>query len=216
VLKGEATVKRIEMRAVWGILLILAGALFLLQEFNFITNAFGVLFAVLMAIAGAVFLYAYTTNRTQWWTLIPGVSLLGLAVLIILNDLFPAYGGEWGGAIFLGGIGLCFLFIYLTNRELWWTIIPAGVMLTLGAIVILDSYMGDTEGILFIGLGLTFALLGLVRTPQGRMTWAFIPALVLVIFGLLVTSALSNLVAYVIPALLILVGGYIILRNLRR
>lgn len=207
--------KRFEMRAVWGVLLILAGALFLLQEFNIITNAFGVLFAVLMAIAGAVFLYAYTTNRTQWWTLIPGVSLVGLAVLIILGDLFPAYGGNWGGAIFLGGIGLSFLLIYLTNRDLWWAVIPAGVLLTLGAITVLDAYMDDVEGILFMGFGLTFALVGLVRTPQGRMTWALIPALVLVIFGLLVTSALSNLVAYIIPAVLILVGGYIILRNLR-
>ena len=35
--------------------------------------------------------------------------------------------GAWGGALFLGSIGLAFWVIYFVRRDFWWAVIPGGV-----------------------------------------------------------------------------------------
>jgi hypothetical protein len=120
-----------------------------------------------------------------------------------------------GGVIILGGIGLAFLLVYLSNRENWWAIIPAGVMLTLTAIVALQDLATGFEvgGLLFLGLGLTFIVVAVLPTQHGQMKWAFIPAGVLLAMGLLITAALSDLINYIWPVVLILAGLFLVLRT---
>ncbi len=205
--------KRFDLRIIWGGLLIVAGGLFLLQEFGIVSGAWDIIWIFLFGIAGAGFLYLYLSDRTQWWPLIPGVSLVSLAVLILVEEFFP--GITWGGALFLGGIGLSFWLIYLTNREAWWAIIPGGVLLTLAVVAACEPVADDNGGIFFFGLGITFALVGLLPTSQGRMKWAFIPAAVLLIMGIFLATPLLPLLDYIWPVALILLGGYFILRNFR-
>jgi hypothetical protein len=104
-----------------------------------------------------------------------------------LNRILPGGTGEWGGSILLGGIALSFLLIYLVNRENWWAIIPGGVLLTLALIISLGSFLGGFEvgGLFFLGIGLTFALVAVIPNPQGSMAWAWIPAGILTVMGLL-------------------------------
>jgi len=73
----------------------------------------------------------------------------------------------------------------------------------------------ETGGIFFIGLGLTFALVGLLPAPRGRMRWAFIPALVLLVMGLLIFAAAEQFINYLWPVALILVGLYLVFRTFR-
>ena len=88
--------KRFDMRILWGGLLIAAGGLFLLQEFGLIPSAWGVIWGLAFGVAGCVFLYAFLTDRTQWWTLIPGFALLSLGALILVEDFF--LHADWAGA----------------------------------------------------------------------------------------------------------------------
>jgi hypothetical protein len=207
--------KRFDLRILWGGLLICAGGLFLLQELNLIPNAWDIVWGVLFGVAGCMFLFAFFTNRTQWWPLIPGLGLISLGLLIVLDEFLP--GADWLGAIFLGGIGLSFWLIYAINRENWWAVIPGGVLLTLAIVAGVDPFVeGDTGGGIFmLGLGLTFGLLGLLPTSQGRMKWPFIPAVVLLIFGIFLISPFLPLLNYLWPLALIAFGVYFILRNLR-
>ncbi len=213
--------RRFDLRIAWGVFLMAAGALALLQNFNVLTGALNLLWAFLLGLAGVFFLYTYVSNRANWWALIPGIILLALTVLVALGVTSPALAAAWGGPLFLGGIGLSFWAVYLANREHWWAIIPGGVLLTLAVVASMETVFQRTEqrvqtgGIFFIGLGLTFALVGLLPAPRGRMRWAFIPALVLLLMGLLVFAAAEQLINYLWPLALILAGLYLVFRTFR-
>jgi hypothetical protein len=201
-------------RVFWGVLLIFGGIIFLLDNLGIITIG-GSIWGLILGVAALGFLSVYLSNRENWWALIPGMTLLSISALIILESILPGDTGGLGGVIVLGGIGLAFLLIYLTNREFWWAIIPAGVMFTLASVVLLGDVFSGIEvgGIFFLGLGLTFALVAILPTQQGQMKWAFIPAGVLIFMGLLITAALSPLINYIWPVALILAGLVLIFRS---
>jgi len=151
--------KRLDVRAIGGILLILVGILLLLQNIGILVGVVALIWALIFGVGGLVFLYMFLTNRTQWWAVIPGFALLGLAALIALDEFFPRVGEALGGMIFLGGVGLAFWVIYFVKREQWWAIIPGGTLFTLALVAGLESVFEGAEmgGVFFLGLGLTFA-----------------------------------------------------------
>lgn len=205
--------KWLESRVLWGILLIVGGILFLMDNLGIISVG-GLLVGVIMAAAGLVFLYVFLSDRQRWWALIPGFVLLDIGVIILLDNYAPRLSEQLAGVIVLGGIGLAFLLVYLVNRENWWAIIPAGVMATLAVVAGLSQVLTgfETGGILFLGLGLTFALVAVLPTPDGQMRWAFIPAGILLLIGLLITAAMTSLVGILWPFALILFGLFFVWR----
>jgi len=206
--------KTLTSRLFWGIILVLGGILFLLENLNLITFS-GILFGVLFGIVGAAFLVEYFTNRDHWWAIIPGLVLLALSAIIITGEFFPSLNDAMGGVLFLGAIGLAFLLVFLRNRSFWWAIIPAGVLLTLSTIVAFSNVLpGDAvAGVLFLGFAVTFGLLSIVPTPQGRMRWPLIPAAALLVLGIFITTVTTDLFRYVWPVLLILAGLYLFIRR---
>jgi hypothetical protein len=206
---------RVRSRILWGVLLIAAGVLFLLQSLGIIQFAV-VLWPALIGMASLAFLFVFlSAPQANWWAAIPGFVLLGVAGVIALDQLAPELGETWSGSLFLGGIALAFWVIYLFNPEQWWAVIPGGVLLTLAVVAGLSPELEGTAtgGVFFLGLGLTFALLALLPTPEGRLTWSIIPAIVLLVVGALITAAATQLINYVWPALLILGGLYLLFRT---
>jgi hypothetical protein len=206
--------KLLNSRVVWGSLLILAGLLLLLGNLTNL-NFGSIFFAILFGLAGLFFLSVYVQNRSSWWALIPGVILPSLGVMIGLDELAPAFSDVVGGAFFLGSISLAFWLVYLTNRSQWWAVIPAGVLLTLAIVAGLEELFPNAEmgGVFFVGLGLTFALLGLLPNQGVNLRWAFIPAGILILFGLLISTAEFGLINYAWPILFILAGMFLLLRT---
>ncbi|HUV27880.1 MAG TPA: hypothetical protein VMW34_11005 [Anaerolineales bacterium] len=194
------------LRVLWGLLLILAGILFLLNSIGTITIG-DYQWAILLGIGGLAFLSVFFADREQWWALFPAFGLLIGGTIIFLEQAYPWLSDDFGGVIALGGIGLAFLLIFLINFKNWWALIPAGVLISLAAMLLLGFESG---GIFLIGLGLTFGVLGFVPTEHGRMRWAFIPAVVLILVGIFVTLAVYNLFAILWPLGLIAAGGMII------
>ncbi len=204
-------------RVFWGFLLIAAGVLFLLQSLGIIrVTAF--FWPVLIGVASLAFLFVFLrAPKGNWWAAIPGFVLLSVAAIALLEQLAPGVGQTWNGPLFLGSIALAFWLIYLANPEHWWAVIPGGVLLTLALVAGLSPVLQEVEmgGIFFLGLGLTFAVLALLPTPQGRLTWSIIPAIVLLAMGALITAAAAELINYVWPTLLILGGLYLLYRTFR-
>jgi hypothetical protein len=199
------------LRILWGLLLILAGVLFLLDLVDYISIG-DYQWAIILGIGGLAFFSVFIADRNQWWSLFPSFGLLIGAAILFLETAFPELPGDIGGAIAMAGIGLAFLIIFLINTENWWALIPAGVLISLSLGLGLSIYIDGLEmgGVLLIGLGLTFGLIGLVPTQQGRMRWAFIPALILLAIGFIILLASFNLFLYLWPLGLIAVGVLII------
>jgi hypothetical protein len=200
----------LESRILWGSVLIIGGVLFLLENLGLIEFA-GIFWALIMAAAGVFFLSIYVSNRLNWWALIPGSTLLSLALSFGISELFPEIGDQVGGVLLFGGIGLGFVLVYLVSRANWWAVIPAGVMMTLAIVVILDGIVSDlgVGGIFFLGLGATFALVAMMPTPEGRMFWAWIPSGILSLMGLLILFAVEEMINLLWP--IGLIGGGLVL-----
>lgn len=210
--------KWIESRMFWGIVLIAGGVLFLLQNM-FNLELGGLFWSVAFLLGGLMFLSVFMGNRAMWWALIPGFTLLGIGLQIGLSIIAPSVADILGGSIVLGAIALSFVVIYLVDRDFWWAVVPAGVLFTLALIASLDSLEQsfiDTGGLLFLGMGLTFAIVALLPTRQGKMTWAWIPAGILLFMGLTIGifTNFEGYLNYIWPAVLIVAGGYLIVRTM--
>jgi hypothetical protein len=200
-----------------GILLIVAGLLFLLQALGVLPGIGVPVWTILFVVGGLAFLWVYIANREQWWAIIPGCTLLGVAGTIALSEI----AGSWAGAVVLAAIGVSFWIIYLNRRDTWWPIIPGGVLITLALVAGFGDTLPDEmiTGILFLGLAATFLLVYLLPTPAGRMKWALIPAAVLVVLGIAFLASMGNLITLLAiagPLALIIVGGFLLWRALKR
>ncbi len=133
--------------------------------------------------------------------------LTALAVMIVVTQQYE----DFGAAIFLGGIGLSFFAVYLTDRiERWWALIPGGVLVTLAGVTIAAQQFGEfqTAGFFFFGLAITFLLVALLT----GMRWAYWPALVLGIMGFLGIASLLNIANYLWAVGLIGVGAFLLIK----
>lgn len=200
--------KRFDASIIFGLMLILAGALFALQAMGLLDNVGDMFWGAVFLAVGLLFLFAFVTG--SWWGVIPGLTLAGIGALILLPNSLEVYGG----ALFLGSIALAFWLVFLTApRERWWAIIPAGVLTTLTAVTFLPDLIGGmaTGGVFFFGLALTFLLVALLA----RAKWAYYPAIVLGAIGLLALFALGDVVNYIWAATLLFAGILLIYRSFR-
>lgn len=191
-------------RIFWGLVLIAAGVVALGLTTGFIQSPGGTIVGAACVVAGIALVGAYVGLHMHWWTLIAGPALLGVGAVILL----PA-GGD--GAIFLGGIGAGFGLVALTSAERWWAIIPAGSLLTLALIALLSGVIGGllSGALLFLGLGLTFAVVAALKVQGKPMTWALFPAVACVFVALLIAT--SGSAGEVVWPLALVAAGVVLL-----
>jgi hypothetical protein len=205
--------QKFDFRLILGGLLMLGGALALLDTMGIIGNAGNIFWGLIWGAVGVFFLYLLVNDRqSNWWAAFPGFTLIGMA----LTSFLPESIGFLDSLVFLGSISLAFWWVYFTDTSRWWAVIPAGVLLTLGVVSTLDDVSGfDSGGLFFIGLGLTFLLVAVL--PGGNnQSWAWYPTVALLIFGALVGMPSLDITDYVVPAILILAGGFMIFRFFRQ
>lgn len=203
--------------AVLGVILIAAGILFLLSNLGMFEIR-GWLIGGLFCLGGLFFLNVFFENRVNWWAIIPGVILLDIGGLIVLSTLFPGQMGRLGGAFFLAGISLAFWLVFLRTRENWWAIIPGGILLTLASITLVDLIRGTNglavPGTLFLGISATFVLVKLLGGTNQNLNWAWYPAVVCGVMGLLFMLFAGQVGGLIVPVALILLGVFLVGKTL--
>ncbi len=209
--------KRFDWRVALGIVLVLLGALAFLQTTNLIRmegDWWGLAVALIFAVIGAYFLFTLVSDpQKSWWAAIPGLSLVGLAAIIILG-LIPGFPDSIGGTIFMGCIAASFWVVYYFKRDFWWAIIPAGTLTTIALIILLPGEGNLVPAVLFLGMAATFALLGFIEINGRRLSWPWIPAAVLAVMGVIFGLTSTGVSAIVWAVLLILAGGFLVARPL--
>lgn len=213
--------KNLNWRALVGVLLILFGSIALLQALKVVTlkgDLWSWAFAAIFLVAGVIFLNTFVQDsKNNWWAAIPGCTLAGLGAMIALQNI-PGFISQIAVMIFLGAIGLSFILILLVQRSFWWALIPGGVMLSVALLVGLSFLPGfNSPWLMFLGFAATFAAVALYtrRPGEGFFHWAWIPALVFVVLGGLMSLESFTLMRYILPAGLLLLGGFFVWRSLK-
>lgn len=201
---------------VGGVLLIAAGVVFLLNNLGVFQIRWEILIGPLFALGGLVFLLVFMINNSDWWALIPGFVLIGIGTIIFMGQNFSPTLDRVGGAVFLAFLGLPFLLIFITHPEHWWGLIPGGVLLTFAAVNLVSIKSMWSGAIFFFGLAITFGLIYILPKPAGKLKWALYPAGILFVVGILELFGIANVMRYVLPLALLVGGGYVLYRVLRR
>ena len=208
-------------RTVFGLILILSGSLLLLQRLGIIGGqGEDAVFTVIYGLSFLYFASLFQADRSRWWAALVSFILLGGALGNLFEVFLPGQAGQYVGSLVLFLIGLGFLTVYLSNRMLWWAIIPSGVLFSLSVLTVLEElptqFGFEPAGILFVGLGLTFLILYFLRVDGPRLLWAIYPAITLFIFGLFIGFEEGQLWNYIWPSLIVILGIYFLVGSLRR
>lgn len=201
-------------RFLWGLLLLAIGIIVLLQNLNLFKFIWSLLWIGVLVVGGAFFVATFLGSRANWWAIIPGTALWGLAMTVGIKQVFPWLGDRLGGAILMILLAQGFGMVYLRERNHWWAIIPGGVLLTIAVVMLTEMFLSRTQtgGLFLLGLGATFGLVYLLPTSQGRMHWASIPAIVLVIIGLFIIFVNAQTLRIIWPLAIILTGIWLLIQ----
>ena len=189
---------------IWGGLLILLGLLLLIDNLELLGDLDVPVLSLMLAALGLVFLAIFINNRAQWWALIPGLVILGIAAAVYLaeRDLVPDYAVA---TISLAGVGLPFLLIFFADRQHWWGLIPA---MTMGGIAMGIFFEGTgaigeevVGGFVVGGISLGFLSIYLIDRKQW---WALVPGGATGIVACFLFLATATQV--VVPAAMIVLG----------
>jgi hypothetical protein len=202
--------KRISPFLAWGLFLLAAGIFLLLKNLGAFQQWGEVIWGGLFAAVGLAFVIWFAVDRERYWRAIAGFTLLGIGAVILLSSRNGSLG-DWLSAIMLLAVALGFWAVLLAKADNWWAVIPAGVLTVVGLLVGLQANLTQAMWLaaLFVGLGLVFLLLYLVRFGQHDTRWAGVPAASLLLVGLVTwVGALGGptIVRTFWPVLLIVAG----------
>lgn len=202
-----------------GAVLVLIGVLALAQNLEVLPiDSRHITGLVFLLGGGAVF---YQGRKDQSWLKFYGgvaAMFIGFAILVGSTRLLP---GEIIGTAVLWIIASLFLRIHLNKREVYWPIIPAGILFSIGLAVALEGFDlidGSTIGALInFGIAGTFGYLYNIRNVQNRLDWAKYPALGMLAVSLIVyfSDRHYGLEPIVFSILLIAAGIGLIVQTLR-
>jgi hypothetical protein len=197
---------------VWGGLLILFGVMALVETYTDLTAW---VWVAILAAAGLVVFGIYLTDRSQWGLLIPAYVLWAVAGLITLVTL-NVLRDESVATYVLAAIALPFLVAFLRDRRRWGLLIPAYVLLAVGVMIVLTE-----RGVLSDLLIPSYVLFAIaipffvVYARDPKQWWPLIPGGILAVVGLSFLVA-EAAVQYIGPAVLVLVGVWILVRAFTR
>ena len=168
---------------VWGGLLILFGIMALAETY---TDLGPWVWVVVLAAAGLLVFLVFLTDRGDYGLLLPTYVLWAVAGLIALA-VSNILGDPWIAFYVLTAIALPFLVVYIFNRDQWWALIPAFVLLAVGLMVVLleSGTLSDLLVPAYVMLAIAIPFL-VVFARDRKQWWALIPAYVLLAVGLMV------------------------------
>ncbi|MEJ2486716.1 MAG: hypothetical protein P8Y68_13375 [Anaerolineales bacterium] len=198
-----------KQRIGWGMLLIVFGITAFLDNFVGIDDWLKV---AIMGIGGVAVFLVFLTDRKNWRLLIPAYVLLAIAGIsaLALTDMLQ---GEVIGSLVLVLVALPFLAVYLLNQDNWWALIPSWVLLAIGLMVFLigQNILNDELVVTYVMFSIALPFFVVYLTNR-KNWWALIPSGVTAVIGLAFFAG-TDLAQYVIPAVLLIAGIWVLSRS---
>jgi hypothetical protein len=197
---------------VWGGLLIILGGLLLIEVFTELSEW---VWVGALTIAGLGVYGVYATERSENWLLVLSYVLLAIALMVALITL-DVLQDSYIATYVLTVIALPFIVVYARDRKLWWALVPVYVLLAVGVMVglIEGGILEDNLVAAYVMLAVAIPFF-VVYARDRKLWWALIPGGITGLIGLafLVAEAAAE---YVLPALLIIVGAWVLVRQFTR
>lgn len=177
--------KQKRVNLLWGLILILAGIIFLVEQLGLIPDLAAVVWTLLFAGASVLFFVTYfTAGIHEWGWLFPATITAGLAATIWLAEM--GVEETLAGAVFMASVSLPFWLVFVIGRrENWWALIPGWATAVITLVILLaDRVAGEFIGsLVMFGIALPFFAVYLVNRKHW---WALIPGFILGGIGLVV------------------------------
>jgi hypothetical protein len=168
----------------WGLVLILAGVLFLAQNFGYLPLLSEQFWMVAFAGVSLIFFLAYFISGIRNWGLLFPACIFASLALTLYMTLNGVYSSILGAPI-LVAIALPFIVAFILDRHNnWWALIPAWVMIVIALITAIAEVVPSEilATLMLFSISIPFLVVYLVdRTRK----WALIPGGVLAIVGFL-------------------------------
>jgi hypothetical protein len=197
---------------VWGGLLIILGGVLLVET---LVGLSAWVWVAALALSGLGVLGIYFTDTSQRWILIPAYALFAIAILVALITL-DVLQDNFIATYVLTVIALPFLMAFLRNQEQWWALIPTYILLAVGVMVGLigERILRDLLIPAYVLLAIAIPFF-VVYVRDTKQWWALIPGGITAIIGVSFLLA-EGTFKYVLPAIIILIGGWILVRQFIR
>ncbi len=168
-----------------GIAMVASGLLFLLVNFKLIPVSdfiFPRVMGVLFILGGLIFIFFTGAGGGLSWLIIPaGVFFTtGVVALILGTNLFFSLQSA---VIFSIGFSLTFLSVFMTRKNHWWALIPAGVFFGLAGWVGIGMFFPPLRYhpvFLIFFLGVAFMAIYLCSFQKARMRWSLLTGVLIV------------------------------------
>ena len=206
-------------KIILGIFILVIGFLLLLNNFHFFNIDDEFWWGIAFIMLGIMFINVYRRNTIKKGPLIVGVIFLILGTFSILDSL-RFISDSFIGVILLWGLAAIFISVYVRHNERWWAVIPGGMALILGFLVLVEEYrLLDNEyfGFIFLfGMSLIFWFLYLIHEEKKKFGWSQTVAIILMLVSFFVLSEEfdSQFTDILFPASIIVCGGHLIFRGL--
>lgn len=183
--------KERRFEALWGLILVLVGALFLAEQTGLLPDFARSTWMILLGGMSLFFFASYLLKGWREWPLLLPATVSGsLALIVGLAD----EGGRYGlffGSLFMAAVSLPFWVAFAADRaQNWWAVIPGWVTGLMAVIILLtEQVAGEVIGsLVMFGIGLPFVAVYLLNRKQW---WAIIPGFVLCAIGLIILFSTS-------------------------
>jgi hypothetical protein len=190
----------------WGGLLVALGIVFLLGQFLDLMAGF--IWAAVFVGFGLVFFAVSRREPKQWWALIPAYAMWCVAALIVMGTM--GIPGEIIGSFVMFAIAFPFLYVYFRNREHWWALIPAYVMVAIGVLILLTVVLSGELIASYVMFAIAFPFL-YVYLHHREHWWALIPGGIMAVIGI---GLMIGAIVPFIPVLLIVGGVYLLVSQI--